>query len=264
MLCMRIYCIFVFVKKQRMRLFPTLALLAISATAFAQQDTVVQYYNKDWKITTRDSAEYISKVVKTGDKQWRRQDFWIKTNIMQMDGYYEDAATSINDGYVNYYYPSGVLKDSCLYVHDKQRAKYMYYENKVHKAYATFDNNYTVIEQAGWNEDGTSIPDYIYQKIAEFPGGSEKWIAYLVKNMQRNQPSAYQKGKISGVVIITFSIDKEGNVTDVAVDKSSGYGDLDRHAVSVVSKSPKWIPAIQYNKHVIFKQRQQITYPPVN
>lgn len=244
-----------------MQFFTTLVLLALSTTAVAQQDTTVKYYNKSWRETTKDSAEYFSKVVKTGENQWRRQDFWLQTNVMQMDGYYEDAATSVSHGYTNFYYASGVLKDSCIYEHDRLKNKLSYHANKNRAYTVSFNSGGAITEQKGWQEDDTPISNFIYQQAAEFPGGPDKWVQYLVKNMRRNQPMAYQKGQISGKVVVSFIITQEGDVAEVSVFNSSGYGDLDRHAMDVISKSPKWIPAIQYNRPVIFRQLQSITYP---
>lgn len=46
-----------------------------------------------------------------------------------------------------------------------------------------------------------------------------------------------------GVVMLAFTIDKEGNVRDVRVAKSSSHYALDSEAVKVASSSPKWTPA---------------------
>ncbi|MCW3107801.1 MAG: hypothetical protein JWQ09_2307, partial [Segetibacter sp.] len=53
----------------------------------AQNDTSYLYFNKNWKICSKDTAFYYAKVYKNGNL-WDRKDFWIKGNVLQMEGSY--------------------------------------------------------------------------------------------------------------------------------------------------------------------------------
>ncbi len=88
------------------------------------------------------------------------------------------------------------------------------------------------------------------------------WQEYLVKGLTTKQPKAYIQGKISGTVVVSFLVYKDGAVQEVQVLNSSGHKELDDHAVDVIKNSPKWIPAIQYNEPVIYRQKQSLTYAP--
>lgn len=54
---------------------------------------------------------------------------------------------------------------------------------------------------------------------------------------------------IMGTVVVSFVIEKDGTVSDVAVEKSAG-GLLDEAALKVVNSSPKWIPGEVSGKKV--------------
>lgn len=60
-------------------------------------------------------------------------------------------------------------------------------------------------------------------------------------------------------VIVSFIVDKEGNVTNVVASQDPGYGTAEE-AVRVVNSSPKWEPAIQCNEVKKYRQRQQVSF----
>ncbi len=243
-----------------MRLLTILFLFA-SPQLFSQADTVYKFFNKNWKPVQKDSAYFTAKIIKE-NSNWHRWDFWTSTNIMQMNGYYEDAETEIENGSLKFFNEQGILRDSSNYEHGKLMSKYSFYETHSIKGFVSYNNTGQVIKQAGYTEDGKEIPGYIFQKEAAFPGGIEAWQKYLVKGLTTKQPKAYIQGKISGTVVISFLVYKDGTVQEVEVANSSGYKELDDHAVTVIKKSPKWIPAVQYNQPVIYRQKQSLVYAP--
>lgn len=93
---------------------------------------------------------------------------------------------------------------------------------------------------------------------AEFPGGLTKFAAYL-KIATRYPKAGTQKG-LEGRVMVSFIVDVDGAVTDVAI-KSGVDPVLDQEAIRVISHSPKWIPGkengqpvrVQYDIGVNFK-----------
>jgi TonB family protein len=60
--------------------------------------------------------------------------------------------------------------------------------------------------------------------------------------------------------VVDFTIDTTGNVAQARISVSSGYKAQDEHALEIIRKSPRWMPAIRNNRKVIYRQRQQITY----
>lgn len=76
--------------------------------------------------------------------------------------------------------------------------------------------------------------------LPQFPGGQ---IA-LMKSISANlvYPKSAFEDTIQGRVVVSFTVDKDGNVVKPEVIKGV-RADLDSAAVSAVLKSPKWIPA---------------------
>lgn len=56
-------------------------------------------------------------------------------------------------------------------------------------------------------------------------------------------PESCRQAELSGKVIVAFIVDKEGKIKNAQVLRSSGVEAFDKAAVSVVEKSPKWVPA---------------------
>jgi periplasmic protein TonB len=68
------------------------------------------------------------------------------------------------------------------------------------------------------------------------PGGEEQFYDFLKKNMkQPNVPA------LVGKVFISFTVEKDGSLTDFSVLKDIGFG-CGEEAIRVLEKSPKWRP----------------------
>lgn len=98
------------------------------------------------------------------------------------------------------------------------------------------------------------------QVEARFPGGVEAWRKFLEKNLNRDAPvenGAPEGSKLT--VVVSFVVDKEGNVSEVKAENDPGYGTA-TEAVRIIKRGPKWIPAIQNGRNVIYRQRQSVTF----
>ena len=113
--------------------------------------------------------------------------------------------------------------------------------------------------------------DSIYQIVEvmpEFPGGMDKMMDYLSKNIKYPE-EAKEKG-ISGRVFLSFVVEKDGAVSNVKVAKGIGK-ECDDEAVRVVKAMPKWKPGLMKGKPVrvsymlpiFFKLDEGETYKPV-
>lgn len=92
---------------------------------------------------------------------------------------------------------------------------------------------------------------------AEFPGGQSEWTRYLQKNL-RYPDDAIDNGT-QGVVRVQFIVDKEGNISEVQALNDPGDG-LAEEAVRIIKKGPKWRPAEQNGRKVIYRHIQAITF----
>lgn len=113
--------------------------------------------------------------------------------------------------------------------------------------------------------------DSIYQIVEvmpEFPGGMDKMMDYLSKNIKYPE-EAKEKG-ISGRVFLSFVVEKDGAVSNVKVVKGIGK-ECDDEAVRVVKAMPKWKPGlmkgklvrVNYMLPVNFKLDEGEAYKPV-
>lgn len=94
---------------------------------------------------------------------------------------------------------------------------------------------------------------------AKFPGGSGAWSKYLERNLNSNAP--VDNGAPAGnyTVIVSFLVDKNGNISEVQALNDPGYG-TSEEAVRVIKKGPAWTPAVQNGRNVIYRQKQSITF----
>lgn len=90
-------------------------------------------------------------------------------------------------------------------------------------------------------------PKHWVEEMPLFPGGNIEWNKYLIKNL--SYPKICIDMGITGTVLISFIVEKDGTITDVKPIVSV-YPDLDEAAVNVIKKSPKWIPGKQMGKPV--------------
>lgn len=99
------------------------------------------------------------------------------------------------------------------------------------------------------------------EKEAKFPGGMEAWKKYLERNLNANV--AANDGAAIGnyTVKVQFIVDKEGRVSNVqAIEVPAACPDCGAEAVKVIEKGPKWEPAIQNDRKVIYQAIQFITF----
>lgn len=94
-------------------------------------------------------------------------------------------------------------------------------------------------------------------KESEFKGGTAKWQRYLLKNMK--YPERAYNIKKDGMVVVQFVVNKDGGTEEIDIFHSVEYS-LDKEAVRVIRKSPKWIPAFQNGRIVKSYKRQPVIF----
>lgn len=100
------------------------------------------------------------------------------------------------------------------------------------------------------NEVKVSDDDAIFFVVEvqpEFPGGMDSMYAFIQKNLI--YPEKAKAEGIEGRVFITFTIEKDGSVSNVKILRGIGGG-CDEVAKEVVEKMPKWKPGTQRGKPV--------------
>lgn len=226
--------------------------------------------------TMIDSCLYVEGKMEGIEIQWNRDGY--QTSVQKWkNGLPVDTAYwySVPDGKINAYritdetgngiyrwmLPEGRgIRVEGNYVAGKKSGKWTYRDaNGVVGTEAMFSNdsiiNIRCFDEKGLPESGQN--DCEIERQANFIGGIGAWRLYLEKNL-RYPPKAV-KNEVQGTVRLQFNVDKEGNVSDVkALDLPDT--DLANEAVRIIEKSGRWEPAKQYNRKVINRHIQSITF----
>ena len=87
----------------------------------------------------------------------------------------------------------------------------------------------------------------IVEEQPEFPGGMAECYKWIGKNL--NYPTISAENGVQGRVTVNFVVNADGSIVDVKVLRGvDPY--LDKEAIRVVSKMPKWKPGKQRGKAV--------------
>jgi periplasmic protein TonB len=86
---------------------------------------------------------------------------------------------------------------------------------------------------------------------------TNKLLAYIYKNIR--YPSVARENRIEGTVVIQFTIEKEGSITDINILKEIGGG-CGTEAARVVRSMPDWIPGKQRGKAVRVRYSLPVRY----
>jgi TonB family protein len=110
----------------------------------------------------------------------------------------------------------------------------IYYKTGKPKRIDSYEND-SLISGKCFNSKGKITIHSEYEKAPEFPGGSDKLIEYLEKEVHRSQKST------AGVVILSFYLNENGKVSKIKVIESINE-EQDKEAIRVIKKMPKWTP----------------------
>jgi protein TonB len=105
-------------------------------------------------------------------------------------------------------------------------------------------------------EEETKVFDVVEQ-MPEFPGGQAALLKWIGDNIK--YPAIAEENGIQGRVVCTFVVERDGSVTDVQVARSIDPS-LDKEAVRVLKKMPKWIPGRQNGSAVRVKYTVPVTF----
>lgn len=106
-------------------------------------------------------------------------------------------------------------------------------------------------------EDQVDEPFIIVEKMPVFPGGEVALMKYLAGNIV--YPSTAKEAGISGTVYITFVVETDGRVSEIAVLRGVSGG-CTEEAVRVVSEMPHWEPGKQRGKPVRVRMNLPISF----
>ncbi len=162
----------------------------------------------------------------------------------------------IKDGEFVFYNAGKILIAKGFYKNNIPTGIWIYYneKGKINKT-VNYDKTSVILEK------GSTQPKDIYYEVDDMPKFDDKSTSNFRDYIQENliYPVYSIKKHITGTVMVEFTIDENGFITNVNIAKSSGHSDLDMEALRVVSESPKWKPG----KHKNVKVPVSFTFPIV-
>ncbi|QEM02665.1 TonB family protein [Mucilaginibacter rubeus] len=113
----------------------------------------------------------------------------------------------------------------------------------------------TVIEQpqqggggGGAGKGEEVVTDFGGLEVMPEPvGGAAAWAKFLQKNLRF--PGAAQDAGVSGRVLLSFIIEKDGTLSNIKVERPAGYG-FDEEALRVLKLAKAWKPGVQNGQNV--------------
>ena len=110
-------------------------------------------------------------------------------------------------------------------------------------------------------KDDDEMPeDYIFltvEQMPKFPGGETALLKWINDNM--TYPQIALENGISGRISCQFTVNADGTVTDVEVTRGRDPS-LDKEAIRVLKKLPKFEPGMQRGKPVRVKFQVPVTF----
>lgn len=97
----------------------------------------------------------------------------------------------------------------------------------------------------------------VVEKMPSYPGGNSALQRWLSSNI--TYPAAAAENGVEGRVIVAFVVETDGSVSDVRIARGVDPS-LDREALSVVKRMPKWIPGMQNGSPVRVKFNVPVTF----
>jgi protein TonB len=213
----------------------------LTSVAFGQDTT---FFDHDWnKVESITSAAYFRVVLKDTLESSRATEtiYFNSGQIYTRKNYsvYKDRKL---DGKLNEWYESGQIRKNIDYKDGKKNGQlFTYWDNGKLKRADNYIND-TLIRGRCINPDGSQATFHDYERLPEFPGGIDRLVHYLRKEIK------YPKNSIrigtEGRVLVQFIVNRNGAISGVKIIQSISH-ELDQEAKRVVSNMPKWEPGME-------------------
>lgn len=108
------------------------------------------------------------------------------------------------------------------------------------------------------DEEGNKIFDKI-EEPAQFPGGTEAWKDFLIKNLNANVPADSGAAPGTYKVEMQFIVNTDGSISDIKPLTKYGFG-MEKEVTDLLNKSPNWIPAKQNGRTIKSYHKIPVTF----
>ncbi|HVW95621.1 MAG TPA: TonB family protein [Mucilaginibacter sp.] len=134
------------------------------------------------------------------------------------------------------------------------------YDGRIEASFGETYANGELIAGTATFADG-SLSSYSKARLTApyFAGGKEAYYEYLNNNII--YPAYENTHDIGGTAVISFTVEKDGTVSDVEVEKSVTQR-LDNEAIRVIKKSTHWKPGTAFGKPIRVKYHVPVSFIP--
>jgi TonB family protein len=113
-----------------------------------------------------------------------------------------------------------------------------YYESGTLRRVEVYGNGKMLTGKV-YDEAGKEIKYTPMEVQPEFPGGEEKMMSWLAKNVR--YPSGAQKARAQGLIVVSYLVDASGQISNIEILRSI-HLNLDAEAIRVAKLLPKFKP----------------------
>jgi N-acetylmuramoyl-L-alanine amidase len=136
--------------------------------------------------------------------------------------------------------------------------------NPLNSEAKNFENNKSKYPDtlAWYRNDKQYSKKEIFEKVetkAEFPGGTEAWKKFLMKNLNSSIPVNERWASGTYKILVKFIVEKDGRLTNITTANYTNSKTA-QHCIDIIKNGPKWIPAIENKKVVASYRVQPITF----
>ncbi len=268
-----------------MRSLFCILLCLITFEAFTQNDGLLYLFKKDWSPAKNiDQATYFMHVEKENDTVYTCR-YYNKAGPMIKWETYSDSGLEKPNGIFAWYNAKGRLDSSGMVNNGRKDKDWFYnYDDSLRAQVKEYYENGHFISRTNYLTKTITLPDgktepldkpqpkdsvgdktfTVTQVAAEFEGGLKGWMAYLSNNLKTpDRFISLSRPGTKATVGIDFYVNKEGFISGVFIHHSYEWS-VDTEAMRVVKTSPRWKPAVQNGKNVIYRHRQSITFSVSN
>ncbi len=254
------------------KLFLLINVLLCFYEAKSQQAKDTIFYDKIWDISTKYNADYY-RIISKEKELFEVKDYFLNGSI-QMSGAYKSFNPEIKEGLFTYYDKNGIKTTQESYVDNKKDGpNTRYYESGSIWVYENYSNGLLDGDCFGYFENGqikrkenyfkgvlkegkcytisgVDTTYYPFEIKPEFIGGEKAMRAYVSQNLK--YPFKARWKGIEGKVVLSFVVGVDGQINNVELVKSV-HPILDKAAIDVITKMPKWTPGFKEGKVVTEK-----------
>jgi len=215
----------------------------------AQAGHLTRYFDSLWNPVSKDSSFFFTTMDKT-DGGYMCKSFWTRSGKINCKSFCSDTNFTQSKGILLRYYQNGQTEDSTQYNSEGkvQQTFHFYQGGRLHVHYSYNSKTRKEVTEA-FDPKGSPIPDFVFMANSKFGSGAEDWQAYLNNSLKTRL--VLKQGPPVGryEVRVRFMVSKAGKPSNIEIMSGPGYG-MEEEARRVISKSPRWQPAIYLNKPV--------------